>query len=79
MCPDCGKPHASPDCAVTAPSADPAYERRWELSILIGPCDFDAAEEFLVALTDKFGDHLGAAYSMAPWDEEADAARGAVS
>lgn len=64
--------------AVPAPSDDPAYERRWELSILIGPCDKEAAEEFLLAIAHKFGEHLWGAYSMRPWDEDAEAG-GALS
>ena len=46
-----------------------APERRWELSILVGPCSQEAAEEFLLAVEHKFGEHLWAAYAMRRWDE----------
>jgi hypothetical protein len=47
-------------------------ERRYEVSIMIGPCSSDEAETFLDALVNAETKDLGAAFGIRPledWDE----------
>jgi hypothetical protein len=56
--------------------------KRYEISVLIGPCLESEAETLCLELADHIGDKrgemgsvLGACLSVGPWDEQADAER----
>jgi hypothetical protein len=57
---------------VTPKSPESATEKRYEISVLIGPCSSEEAEDFMMEIGDEFEDKLGASYSVGEYKEEAD-------
>ena len=55
----------------TTPHGSLTEALRWEIGVLIGPCDQEDAEWLMQKVAEVVQGRLGAVVSLGPWDEKA--------